>query len=573
MKSKYIFVFPVLFCLLQSLSAAELFEGYTPEEALRLGEIMYRTGVLPSGEPMEALVMGDIPFDGRMFTCDDCHQRSGLGSEEGTIITWPTNGKELFSPRRRTGAYRPPESVAEKKDGRRELPKYYQMEDVRPAYTDKSLARVLRMGIDPAGRKLDPIMPKFRLSQSDMRILIYYLKHLSVVQAPGVDETALHFATVVTDDVSESDKTSMLAVLQAHIDAHNSQTRHESKRAASGPFYKSERHRAYRNLTLQVWTLRGPEESWRAQLEDYYNKQPVFALLGGITGGSWEKIHRFSEEYKVPCIFPITDLPEVSDSDWYTLYFSKGLYQEGESAAKYIRENFKSDDKLRIVQLSQQDNPRSAALAEGFDKTWQAMGNAAVENRVIQADSVNRVMPDQVWQDVFAGPDLVVLLIWLDGANSDFLKNITKHADHAKMIFTSATLLDNDFSILSDELRKNLLVTYPYSLPAEVEASRFSVDQWLKVRKIPQNNFTIQSKMYFLGWMLPGSIKNMRSEFFRDYFLEGYDMMIDQDYAIAVYPRLTFGPGQRYASKGCYIAKLTEGPKPQLVPVSDWVTY
>ncbi len=79
--------------------------------------------------------------------------------------------------------------------------------------------------------------------------------------------------------------------------------------------------------------------------------------------------------------------------------------------------------------------------------------------------------------------------------------------------------------------------------------------------------------MYFLGWMLPGSIKSMRSEFFREYFLEGYDMMIDQDYSIAVYPRLTFGPGQRYASKGCYIAKLVLGPKTELIPVSDWVTY
>jgi hypothetical protein len=65
----------------------------------------------------------------------------------------------------------------------------------------------------------------------------------------------------------------------------------------------------------------------------------------------------------------------------------------------------------------------------------------------------------------------------------------------------------------------------------------------------------------------------MRSEFYRDYFVEGFDMMTDQDYAIAVYPRLTFGPGQRYASKGCYIVKLGKGPDPILLPVNDWVTY
>ncbi|NOR26835.1 MAG: hypothetical protein GQ542_21070, partial [Desulforhopalus sp.] len=217
MKVKFILVFLVFFCLpLPSLQSAEQIEGYSHNEALRLGEQMYREGILPSGKPMKALVMGDIPFDGRMFTCDDCHQRSGLGSEEGTIISWPTNGKELYLPRRRTGAYRLPTSEADKNNPRRQLPKYYQMEDVRPAYTDKTLARVLRIGKDPAGRRLDPIMPKFRLSNSNMAIMIYYLKHLSVELSPGVDETTLQLATVISDQVSEEKKTAMLSVLQAH---------------------------------------------------------------------------------------------------------------------------------------------------------------------------------------------------------------------------------------------------------------------------------------------------------------------------------------------------------------------
>jgi hypothetical protein len=99
------------------------------------------------------------------------------------------------------------------------------------------------------------------------------------------------------------------------------------------------------------------------------------------------------------------------------------------------------------------------------------------------------------------------------------------------------------------------------------------VKRWLQARNIPVTNLEMQAKMYFLGWMLPGALKHMRSEFFREYFMEGFDMMIDQDYAIAVYPRLTFGPGQRYASKGCYIVQLTPGPKPELVRKSAWVIH
>jgi hypothetical protein len=48
-------------------------------------------------------------------------------------------------------------------------------------------------------------------------------------------------------------------------------------------------------------------------------------------------------------------------------------------------------------------------------------------------------------------------------------------------------------------------------------------------------------------------------------------MMRDQYYSIAVYPRLSFGPGQRYASKGCYVVQFTESGT--LEKVSNWVVH
>jgi hypothetical protein len=51
-------------------------------------------------------------------------------------------------------------------------------------------------------------------------------------------------------------------------------------------------------------------------------------------------------------------------------------------------------------------------------------------------------------------------------------------------------------------------------------------------------------------------------------------MMRDEYYSIgAVYPRLSFGPGQRYASKGCYVVQVGEGDQPALEKRSDWVIH
>jgi hypothetical protein len=544
-------------------------QGLSRAEALRLGERMYRDGVLPSGEPMQAIVMGDIPVDGRMFTCDDCHGRSGLGSVEGTVITWPTNGRELYQPRRRTGAWRPPHTDRAREDERKNLPPYWQIEDVRPAYTDESLAMVLWTGVDPAGRKLKPVMPLYELDDRDMSILVYYLKNLSIELAPGVDATTIRFATVVTPDVAAGDRQTMVSTLQGHIDAHNSQSRHQEKRAASGPFYKTEMHQAYRRWQLDVWELQGPEKTWGAQLMDFYRKQPVFALLGGITGGSWQPIHEFCEQNKIPAIFPLTDLPVISDVDWYTLYFSKGFYGEGEAAARYLLQEENIGPDARIVMVSRPES-KGKALGRGFTESWKKSGRP--EPRSLEIGPEIK-LTGKFWLDTLQEQEPDVLVLWLEADDLDTLTLLTQGEKQPVMIFVSSSLLEDKFATIPEKLRDAVYLTYPHSLPETRERRLLSVKRWLQARNIPLTDLDMQAKIYFIGWMLSGAVKNMRSEFFRDYFLEGFDMMIDQDYAIAVYPRLTFGSGQRYASKGCYIVQLTRGTNPTLLKRSDWVIH
>jgi hypothetical protein len=539
-------------------------------DGIGLGERMYREGVRPNGEPMRAIVAGDVEVDGRMFTCVNCHRRSGIGSLEGPVIALPVNGKELAAPRRRAGAWNP----SKQRQGpgspeRWSLPPRFQMEDLRPPYTDETLARVLRTGVDPTGRVLNRAMPRYDLDDSDMALLIRYLKNLSTETDPGADEQTIRFATVVTEGVSEADRDAMLAVLRAHIDARNTQTRPYERRAKAGPFYKTEKYGAYRKLTLDVWELTGSPDTWRDQLEARYRAKPVFALLGGIAAGPWAPIHAFCEEHEIPAIFPVTDQPVVSDSDWYTLYFSKGLYQEGEAAARFLRKSGRLGTGGQVLQVFR-PGTKGADAARGFRETWERNGGTGLVSRPLaDGDDLSAAIRLPAGEERPSG-----LLLWLDGADLvSALKGPLAQRAGSKAVVASWSLTREDLGRVPESARNLLYLTYPNSLP-DVMGKRLRVlNGWLRARKIPPGDPKIQSEMYFLGWMLPGALSEMRSEFYRDYFMEAFEMMVDQDYAIAAYPRLSFGPDQRYASKGCYVVQLSSGENPQVQPVSDWVIY
>jgi hypothetical protein len=58
---------------------------------------------------------------------------------------------------------------------------------------------------------------------------------------------------------------------------------------------------------------------------------------------------------------------------------------------------------------------------------------------------------------------------------------------------------------------------------------------------------------------------------YRDHLLDVMSMQMDV--TVRDYERFSFGPGQRYVSKGCYIIQLGPGAVPALLPRSEWVIH
>lgn len=532
-----------------ALGAAKQVTGLSTEGALRLGEAMYLKGVLPSGKPMKALVQGDIVVTGKMITCANCHMRSGLGSFEGTVLTLPTNGAKLFSPLL-SGQDLPGTGMTR---GQLKYP--------RPAYTDESLARVLTSGIDSAGKMLSLTMPRYILDEAETEIMVFYLRHLSSEHSPGVSGETMRFATIVTEGVRPEDRRAMLDPLASFV--------RDEWNANLPVLAQLQRDKAYRTLSLDVWELKGLPDTWKGQLEDLYRQRPVFGLLGGLSSGTWKPVHEFCESNRVPCVFPITETPEISGTDWYTLYFSKGYYQEGEAAAKYLARVFDLPPDREILQVLR-ENGQGKALSQGFTETWKRLGKAAMKTRTLSpGDKAGR----EFWKELSASYRNAVMLLWLAPGDLDGMETLAEIAERPSMVFVSSTMLDGKLSSLPDSVRDFIFITYPNRLPDQSAYVSSIVDQWLRAKKLSTANLTVSSKVYFLTRMLARVLTDMRGNLYRDYFLDLFDVLEDQTGISATYPRLSFGPGQRYASKGCYIVTLTKGPQPKIIRQSDWIIY
>jgi hypothetical protein len=521
------------------------------ETDLAVGETLFRTGMLPSGKPMKAVAPGKEAVPGSAFACASCHRRSGLGSVEEGLLTLPINGALLFLPRYANFQNLTPE------ERKTILPQKYQAEPLRPSYSDSTLAVAIKTGIDPGGRVLNPVMPRYDLSTSDMSILISYLKRLSSEPSPGVTDTTLAFATVITSESDKADSDAMLNALALGVKGHNNLA---NNRGRMGSMLSMEVMKInHRGWTLDTWVLNGPPDTWNQQLENYYKKHPVFALIGGISSLPWEPIHRFCEANKIPCLLPITDLPVISSTDYYTLYFSKGYYQEGEAAAAYLEGTWDASHPKSILQILDR-GPEAKALAAGFQNAWSELGHDRAKTMTLKEGvSTNELAAALTGEDTDS-----IRLLWTGPESFDALKALAEKPKKPSMVFMSSTRLATRIWDLPAPARPFTFITYPFREPGPKRVAPKMGGQPILVNKeFKKNDRRILSKTNTILSILNEQVLAMERNYYRDYLVDLFATMDEQNFTD--YENLLYSPGQNYGSEHCHIMQLSVDPEPKLV--------
>lgn len=537
--------------------------GLTKAEIMRLGERMYREGILPSGKAMETSQRGTAETGSTAFSCSSCHLRAGLGSVEGVVVTPPATGSMLYKP-----AFRPqsPDNAADR-SGRNV---YSATVVKRPAYTRTSLAHALRNGVDSGGRRLNDVMPRYQLNEHDMEILISYLEMLSSTPSPGASSDMFNFATIVTDDVSQDDRMALLLPLQDFIDQQNQQRRLYADFINFGFDPTIDLKHAFHKATLDVWELKGPPESWPGQLEAYYSTKPVFAVLGGISNKDWSPIHTFCETKRLPCLFPVTDFPKVSDAGWYTYYFSKGYIQEGEAVARFLNQREPLTIPAPILQIVQ-DSPAGRALADGFLQTWKELERPAAITLTLTA---HQLRDTATLTRLVKTHNPRVLILWADGTVLPNLPALTPLLSAPGMVFLSSGFLGDTAAALPEAVRDRAYLTYPYRLTPFFGTRDGGYDARIPILASPKDigSRRISSRTTtIMKQLMPRALNLLYDNLYRDHLLDIITMQMDL--TVPDYERLSFGVGQRYASKGCYIIQLGAGDTPALLPRSEWIIH
>ena len=520
-----------------------------------VGESIYLRGILGSGALLEgARQAGALRTQGADAACVNCHQRSGLGSTHLSAGLGSNAGRNSIPPIAGRYLFQP---------GDPNLPYVDGMRTQHAAYTTATLARAIREGVDSDGKPLSYLMPRYGLNDADMAALIDYLKSLAPAHVPGVTDTTLHFATIITPEADPVKRAGMLDVMNKYFAERNSRQMNPSRRLqASGKTqYSRTMFMVHRQWQLHVWDLTGPAATWPSQLDQHLAKEPVFAVISGLGGETWAPVHEFCQHHAVPCLFPNVEVPVDSAKDFYSLYFSRGVLLEAGVIAQRIAGAGAGGAVSRNVQQIYRAGDSGGPAARELAAELKRHG-IAVRDHVLPA-AKGGSLADALRSA--AGADALVL--WLRPADLEALGE----PPPAKAIFASGLMGGLEHAPLPAGWRARTELAYPFDLPQRRVVQVDYPLGWFRIRHIAVVDEQVQTDTYLACGLLSEALSHMVDTFERPYLIEQLQSMVEHRNITGYYPRLTLAENQHFASKGGYLVRF-EGPQgTKIIDDGGWI--
>lgn len=393
------------------------------------GKRLFRQGTGVGGEPVAAVVGPKAaPIRGHLVPCANCHGIDGQGRAEGgvrpPVITW----SELV-----------------RGDGHRHAPAAGGPERAHAPFDEAAFARAVGDGIDPSGNRLDPTMPRYRLSAGEFASLIAYLKRITDDHDPGVAPESLTLGTLLPHaGPLAPGARSVEHLLRAAIAATN----------ATGGIHG-------RRLELIVVDAGDDAEKGLRALTEI-ERRGVFALLAPIAPAIEDELARFSETRGVPLVGMVA--PGVAaPAPRFAWHVVGGALERAAAVAEFAVADLESGRQRPVVVLG--PGRRMAAQADRIDAQFMVRGRPAptreslVPGRAAQLVPGLQIRGAEVVFFVGAGSDLTDFVARADEAGyrprilvpEPVSPKVGEEA--ARRIYVASPLLPSDFGV---EMRRAL---------------------------------------------------------------------------------------------------------------------
>jgi len=471
------------------------------------GKHLYREGVSSSDAQLQARVgASDMTVPASVLPCASCHGNDGRGRAEGGVRPPSLDWQRLA------------QGQGEREvNGRR-----------YPAYTNSSLARAIQHGVDPAGNRLDPAMPRFELTLADQRNLTAYLKRLAQERDPGVEEGVLRLGTLLpaSGPLAEAGQV-VRAVLEDGLTQLNRQGGIHGRR-----------------LELVVLDPGADPASAERALQQLLEQERVFALIAPLVPMLDQRLATLLAPHNVPLIGSTPrsgGSPQIFDP-------LPGLPAQLLSLAGHARASLGlAAGDLRVVYAGNEH----ATLAEQVRERLQQQGWATPAAQAFAGQAVD-------------GQGIVFL-----GRAQAFaeLASALQSAGRQPYLFGASSQVTGAVARLPEFWSQRVFLAYPY-VPEDWTEQGLATLAGLQQRQgLDPRQASLQVNTLCALRLLSEALKQTGRDTSREQLIAALEGL--HDVSTGLTPALGFGPGRRQGMAGAHVVAVAL-PGPRFTAVTPY---
>lgn len=481
-------------------------------QPLDLGRRLFHEGLDARGEPVRALLSAAVPLTGPAVACANCHGADGRGRPEGGVLPPDVTWDELTKP---YGHQHP--------SGRRHGP-----------FDERTFARALTEGLDPAGNRMDAAMPRYSLSASEIAALVTYLKGLARDRDPGVSDATLRLGTVLPDSGTAGEiGRAIRAMLRAYVGDLN------ERGGVHG-----------RRLELVV---AGDLD----QAAKRFDESPVFALVSPYAVGSEARLMKFADERRLGLIGPFT-LAAKADASLHTFFLLSGEAELARVLLQFAARNGALRSQRWAAFVPDPDGPTAQALREACQRHQCAGAEVLPASSALDPGVVARLMHLGIQGVLFAGGE------------REFAA-LTAAADRIgwhPSVYTPIAALARAMTAAPQAFAGRLFGAYPMRADApQASAAGLGFQKLRRERGLGDQHAAAQRFAYAAMAIVEEGLRQAGRDVSRERFARAIESL--HRFEAGPLPPISYGPGRRIGALGGYVVAIEPGGG--FKPVSDWI--